>query len=345
MHWADTASWDALEYLLSQLSSERLFLVATLRSEEAAYGVVRERRRRLSRDERRARDRPRPPHRGRGARVAPGRAAPHRAGRRPARVRAPAHGGQSLPRHAAAAHDARGERLHLQRQRVGVDDPGGARAAGRHVGSRRPAVVAGAERRPARARHGRGDRAHLPARPAGRGGRRDDGQGARRDRQRPRDLGDRARARLRRRHLPVLPRAADGCGAALGESRATAPDPSARGRSPRRAHAAGGGSGGVALRPQRGRHAGVHLVPECGGARDLPLCARRGDRLPEARAGARHERGAARGGVRRARARGRAVGPVGRCRAVVRRHARVAHARRRVLALAARRSSGASRRA
>ena len=52
MHWADGASWDALEYLLSQVSGERIFLVATLRSEEAAYGVVRERRRRLSRDER-----------------------------------------------------------------------------------------------------------------------------------------------------------------------------------------------------------------------------------------------------------------------------------------------------
>jgi len=52
MHWADTASWDALEYLLSQLSSERVFIAITLRSEEATYGVVRERRRRLSRDER-----------------------------------------------------------------------------------------------------------------------------------------------------------------------------------------------------------------------------------------------------------------------------------------------------
>ena len=52
MHWADTASWDALEYVLSQLSTERVFIAITLRSEEATYGVVRERRRRLSRDER-----------------------------------------------------------------------------------------------------------------------------------------------------------------------------------------------------------------------------------------------------------------------------------------------------
>ena len=52
MHWADTASWDALEYVLSQLSTERVFIALTLRSEEATYGVVRERRRRLSRDER-----------------------------------------------------------------------------------------------------------------------------------------------------------------------------------------------------------------------------------------------------------------------------------------------------
>ncbi|NUP57620.1 MAG: diguanylate cyclase, partial [Gemmatimonadaceae bacterium] len=52
MHWADTASWDALEYVLSQLATERVFIAVTLRSEEATYGVVRERRRRLSRDER-----------------------------------------------------------------------------------------------------------------------------------------------------------------------------------------------------------------------------------------------------------------------------------------------------
>jgi diguanylate cyclase (GGDEF)-like protein/putative nucleotidyltransferase with HDIG domain len=52
MHWADLASWDALEYILSQLTTERIFVAITLRSEEAAYGVVRERRQRLSRDER-----------------------------------------------------------------------------------------------------------------------------------------------------------------------------------------------------------------------------------------------------------------------------------------------------
>jgi diguanylate cyclase (GGDEF)-like protein/putative nucleotidyltransferase with HDIG domain len=52
MHWADGASWDALEYMLSQLSTERVFIAITLRSEEAAYGIVRERRQRLSRDER-----------------------------------------------------------------------------------------------------------------------------------------------------------------------------------------------------------------------------------------------------------------------------------------------------
>ena len=52
MHWADVASWDALEYVLSQIDTERVFFAITLRSEEAAYGVVRERRRRLSRDER-----------------------------------------------------------------------------------------------------------------------------------------------------------------------------------------------------------------------------------------------------------------------------------------------------
>ncbi len=52
MHWADTASWDALEYLLAQLTTERICIALTIRSEEAAYGVVRERRQRLSRDER-----------------------------------------------------------------------------------------------------------------------------------------------------------------------------------------------------------------------------------------------------------------------------------------------------
>jgi diguanylate cyclase (GGDEF)-like protein len=52
MHWADTASWDALEYVLAQLGTERICIALTLRSEEAAYGVVRDRRQRLSRDER-----------------------------------------------------------------------------------------------------------------------------------------------------------------------------------------------------------------------------------------------------------------------------------------------------
>ena len=52
MHWADTASWDALEYVLAQLTTERICIALTIRSEEAAYGPVRERRQRISRDER-----------------------------------------------------------------------------------------------------------------------------------------------------------------------------------------------------------------------------------------------------------------------------------------------------
>ncbi len=52
VHWADTASWDALEYVLAQLTTERICIALTIRSEEAAYGPVRERRQRLSRDER-----------------------------------------------------------------------------------------------------------------------------------------------------------------------------------------------------------------------------------------------------------------------------------------------------
>ena len=52
MHWADSASWDALEYAMVQLSSERICFALTIRSEEAAYGLVRERRQRMSRDER-----------------------------------------------------------------------------------------------------------------------------------------------------------------------------------------------------------------------------------------------------------------------------------------------------
>jgi diguanylate cyclase (GGDEF)-like protein/putative nucleotidyltransferase with HDIG domain len=52
MHWADSASWDALEYVMAQLTTERVCIALTIRSEEAAYGPVRERRQRLSRDER-----------------------------------------------------------------------------------------------------------------------------------------------------------------------------------------------------------------------------------------------------------------------------------------------------
>jgi diguanylate cyclase (GGDEF)-like protein/putative nucleotidyltransferase with HDIG domain len=52
MHWADMASWDALEYVLAQLTTERVFIALTIRSEEATFGAVRERRQRLSRDER-----------------------------------------------------------------------------------------------------------------------------------------------------------------------------------------------------------------------------------------------------------------------------------------------------
>ncbi|MEP6622515.1 MAG: HD domain-containing phosphohydrolase [bacterium] len=52
MHWADVASWDALEFLLAHVEEARLTFAVTLRSEEAAYGTVRERRQRLSRDER-----------------------------------------------------------------------------------------------------------------------------------------------------------------------------------------------------------------------------------------------------------------------------------------------------
>ena len=52
MHWADTASWDALEFVLAHVDDARLSFAITLRSEEAAYGTVRERRQRLSRDER-----------------------------------------------------------------------------------------------------------------------------------------------------------------------------------------------------------------------------------------------------------------------------------------------------
>ena len=52
MHWGDMASWDALEYVFTQLTTERICIALTIRSEEAAYGAVRERRQRISRDER-----------------------------------------------------------------------------------------------------------------------------------------------------------------------------------------------------------------------------------------------------------------------------------------------------
>ncbi|MEO8619528.1 MAG: diguanylate cyclase, partial [bacterium] len=52
MHWGDTTSWDTLEYLLPQLTQERICVALTIRSEEATYGVVRERRQRITRDER-----------------------------------------------------------------------------------------------------------------------------------------------------------------------------------------------------------------------------------------------------------------------------------------------------
>jgi diguanylate cyclase (GGDEF)-like protein len=50
MQWADSASWDTLEYLIPQLGSERLLLCLTMRTEET-YGEALERRRRLSRNE------------------------------------------------------------------------------------------------------------------------------------------------------------------------------------------------------------------------------------------------------------------------------------------------------
>ena len=52
MHWADAASWDVLEHVLAQLTTERVFLALTVRAEDATLGAVRERRQRLSRDER-----------------------------------------------------------------------------------------------------------------------------------------------------------------------------------------------------------------------------------------------------------------------------------------------------
>jgi diguanylate cyclase (GGDEF)-like protein/putative nucleotidyltransferase with HDIG domain len=52
MHWADAASWDVFDHLLAQLGTDRVFVALTVRSEEAAFGVVRQRRQRLSRDDR-----------------------------------------------------------------------------------------------------------------------------------------------------------------------------------------------------------------------------------------------------------------------------------------------------
>ncbi|HEX3866581.1 MAG TPA: diguanylate cyclase, partial [Gemmatimonadaceae bacterium] len=52
MHWSDAASWDVLDYVLAQLSTERVCIALTVRTEEAVHGMVRERRQRLSRDER-----------------------------------------------------------------------------------------------------------------------------------------------------------------------------------------------------------------------------------------------------------------------------------------------------
>jgi tetratricopeptide (TPR) repeat protein len=51
MQWADSASWDTLEYLVPQLENERVLFCLTLRAEESR-GDVLERRRRISRDER-----------------------------------------------------------------------------------------------------------------------------------------------------------------------------------------------------------------------------------------------------------------------------------------------------
>ena len=50
MQWADSASWDTLEYLVPQLENERLLICLTIRAEET-YGETLERRRRLSRNE------------------------------------------------------------------------------------------------------------------------------------------------------------------------------------------------------------------------------------------------------------------------------------------------------
>jgi putative nucleotidyltransferase with HDIG domain len=51
MQWADAASWDLLEYVVSHLERERLLVCLTMREEESGRDVVR-RRTRMSRDER-----------------------------------------------------------------------------------------------------------------------------------------------------------------------------------------------------------------------------------------------------------------------------------------------------
>ena len=50
--WADAASWEALDYLTSHLDRDRICVLVTLRREEAASGLLRDRRQRLSRNER-----------------------------------------------------------------------------------------------------------------------------------------------------------------------------------------------------------------------------------------------------------------------------------------------------
>ena len=52
MHWGDALSWDTLEYLMAHLTTERIGITLTIRSEEATHGPSRDRRQRLTRDER-----------------------------------------------------------------------------------------------------------------------------------------------------------------------------------------------------------------------------------------------------------------------------------------------------
>ncbi len=51
MQWADSASWDTLEHLMTQVESDRILIAMTIRAEDAGTDVT-NRRRRLSRDER-----------------------------------------------------------------------------------------------------------------------------------------------------------------------------------------------------------------------------------------------------------------------------------------------------